>query len=76
MSVILATQYWDQEDHGLKPAQANSCWGPILKIPNTKKIGASGVAQVVRVPAYQAQGPEFKPHYWKKKKKKKETLEF
>jgi hypothetical protein len=27
----------DQEDHGLKPAQANSSQYPILKIPNTKK---------------------------------------
>jgi hypothetical protein len=27
----------DQEDRGLKPAQANSSQDPILKIPNTKK---------------------------------------
>jgi hypothetical protein len=27
----------DQEDHGLKPTQANSSWDPILKRSNTKK---------------------------------------
>jgi hypothetical protein len=27
----------DQEDHGSKPAQANSSRDPILKIPNPKK---------------------------------------
>jgi hypothetical protein len=27
----------DQEDHGLKPAQANSCRDPISKRPITKK---------------------------------------
>jgi hypothetical protein len=51
----------DQEDQGLKPAQANSLWDPSLKIPNTKRAG--GVAPGV--------GPEFKPQYHKKKKKKK-----
>jgi hypothetical protein len=40
----------DQEDHGLKPARANSSQDPISKIPNTKRAG--GVAQGV--------GPEFK----------------
>jgi hypothetical protein len=39
----------DQEDHGLKPAQANSSQYPILKIPNTKKKKkrTGGVAQVI-----------------------------
>jgi hypothetical protein len=41
----------DQEDQGSKPAQANSLWDPILKIPNTKRAGR--VAQ--------GEGPEFKP---------------
>jgi hypothetical protein len=27
----------DQEDHNLKPTQANSLWDPILKNPTTKK---------------------------------------
>jgi hypothetical protein len=49
----------DQEDHSLKPAQANSSQNPILKIPNgIKKAG--GIAQDV--------GPKFKPWYHKKKK--------
>jgi hypothetical protein len=43
----------DQEDHNLKPGQANSSQDPISKIPNTRRIG--GVAQGV--------GPEFKPQY-------------
>jgi hypothetical protein len=41
----------DQEDHGLKPAQANSSARPYLKKPFTKMAGA--VAQGV--------DPEFKP---------------
>jgi hypothetical protein len=49
----------DQEDHSLKPAQANSLQDPISKIPNIKRTG--GVAQGV--------GSEFKPRYCKKKKK-------
>jgi hypothetical protein len=49
----------DQEDHGSKPAQANSVRDPILKIPNTKRVG--GMAQGV--------GPEFNTQYCKKKKK-------
>jgi hypothetical protein len=49
----------DQEDGGLKPAQANSLQDPISKIPITKRAG--GVAQ--------GEGPEFKPQYHKKKKK-------
>jgi hypothetical protein len=51
----------DQEDHSLKPAWANSSGDPNFKIPNTKRAG--GVAQSV--------GPEFKPQYCQKKKKKK-----
>jgi hypothetical protein len=39
--------YSDQEDHGLKPARANSSRDPISKIPNTKKAG--GVAQGIGV---------------------------
>jgi hypothetical protein len=54
----------DQEDHSLKPAQANSLRDSISKIPNTKRAG--GVAQGI--------GPEFKPWYGKKKKKKAATM--
>jgi hypothetical protein len=43
----------DQEDCGLKLAQANSLRDPISKIPNTKRAG--GVAQGV--------GPDFMPLY-------------
>jgi hypothetical protein len=46
----------------LKPAWANRACDPISKIPKTKR--ASGVAQGI--------GPEFKPWYTKKKKKKKQ----
>jgi hypothetical protein len=45
----------------LKPAWANSLQDPILKKTHYKKI-AGGVAQGV--------GPEFKPQYRQKKKKK------
>jgi hypothetical protein len=34
--IILALGGRDQEDNGLKPAQANSSRDPILKIPNRK----------------------------------------
>jgi hypothetical protein len=45
-AVILATWGgWDQEDHGLKPAWANSSWDPISKITRAK--GTGGVAQEV-----------------------------
>jgi hypothetical protein len=37
---------WDQEDHGLKPASANSLQDPISKITRAKWTG--GVAQVVQ----------------------------
>jgi hypothetical protein len=55
----------DQEDHVLKPAQANSLWDlSQKKNPSQKRAG--GVAQGV--------GSEFKPQYWKKKKKRKMSL--
>jgi hypothetical protein len=47
----------DHEDHGSKPARANSSRNPISKIPITKRAGRV-------VPG---EGPEFKPHYHKKK---------
>jgi hypothetical protein len=50
----------DQVDYVSKPAQGGSSRDPILKIPAIKKTGS--VAQDV--------GPEFKPQYCKKKKKK------
>jgi hypothetical protein len=43
----------DQEDHGSKPAWANSSRDPISKNPSQKRAG--GATQVV--------GPEFKPQY-------------
>jgi hypothetical protein len=52
----------DQEDLGSKTAQTNSLRDPISKRPNTQKKRADAVAQGV--------GPEFKPQYCKKKKKK------
>jgi hypothetical protein len=50
----------DQKDLSLKPAQTNSSQDPISKNPSQKRIG--GVAENV--------GPEFKPYYCQKKKKK------
>jgi hypothetical protein len=47
----------DQEDHGSKPAQANSLQDPILKKTHHKER-ASEAAQGV--------GPEFKPQYCEK----------
>jgi hypothetical protein len=38
--------YWggrDQVDHNLRPAQANSSWDPVPKIPNTKKNWWTGL---------------------------------
>jgi hypothetical protein len=49
----------DQEDHVSKPVQANNLRDLILKNPSQKRAG--GAAQGV--------GPEFKPQYWKKKKR-------
>jgi hypothetical protein len=55
----------EQEDHGSKPARANSLRDPISKKPITKRV--DGVAQ--------GEGPEFKPQCRKRKKKKrKETV--
>jgi hypothetical protein len=60
MPVVLATQGRDQEDHGLKPARANSSWDLILKKPITKRR-ADEVAQGV--------GPEFKQQQqWQKER--------
>jgi hypothetical protein len=54
----------DQEDNSLKPAQANSSMRPCLeKNPSQKRAG--GVAQGV--------GPEFKPQYGEKKKKRTQS---
>jgi pSer/pThr/pTyr-binding forkhead associated (FHA) protein len=50
----------DQEDQGLKPVQANSSQEPISK-KNQHKIGLVEWLEV---------GPEFKPQYREKKKKK------
>jgi hypothetical protein len=50
----------DQEDRGLKPAQANSSRDPILKKKSHHKKRAGGVVQCV--------GPEFKPSAAKKKR--------
>jgi hypothetical protein len=47
----------DQEDHCSKPAQANSSWDPISKKTHHKQ------AQDV--------GPQFKPLYCKKKKRRR-----
>jgi hypothetical protein len=49
----------DQEDHGGKPAQANSSQDPISN-KNPSQKGTGGVAQGV--------GPEFKPQFTKEKK--------
>jgi hypothetical protein len=52
----------DQEDHGLKPDQANSLRDRTSKIPITKMSG--GVAQ--------GEGSEFKPQCLKQTNKKNE----
>jgi hypothetical protein len=56
----------DQEDHGLKPDQANSLQASISKHPSPKKKKkkkrAGGMAQ--------GENPEFKTHYCKKQNKK------
>jgi hypothetical protein len=54
----------DQEDHLSKPDWANSSQDPISKNPSQKRAG--GVAQGV--------GPEFKPQYFKRKKKQQKTI--
>jgi hypothetical protein len=50
----------DQEDRGSKSAPANSSRDPTSKTPSQKRAG--GMVQGV--------GPQFKPQYCKKKKKK------
>jgi hypothetical protein len=54
----------DQEDHGSKPAWANSWWEPISKKPNTKKEWWRGSRCIL----------EFKHKYCQKEKKKKNHL--
>jgi hypothetical protein len=49
----------DQEGCTSKPAWANSLQDPILKMPFTKRSGVMAQGEV----------PEFKPKYYKKKKK-------
>jgi hypothetical protein len=51
----------DQEDHGTKPAQANSSQDPVTKIKKNHKKRAGRVAQ--------GTGLDFK-HQWYQKKKK------
>jgi hypothetical protein len=59
MPIILATQEArDQEDRGLKLAQANSLRDHLGKTHHKKK-GAGGIAQGI--------GPEFNPQYSQKK---------
>jgi hypothetical protein len=53
----------DQEDHGSKPALANSLRDPISKKPITKKKKAIRMAQ--------CGGPEFRSQYQKKKQNPK-----
>jgi hypothetical protein len=54
----------DQEDCDLKPAWANSSWD--LSQKTLHKNRADGMAQ--------DEGPEFKPQYWKRKKKKSKYI--
>jgi hypothetical protein len=67
----------DQEDHGLKPAQANSSQDPISKKPITKKQNKKNhqknPSQKRAGEVTQGVGPEFKPQYKKKKERKKPT---
>jgi hypothetical protein len=70
--ILLATRHQsvahyggrDQEDCSSKSAWANSSQDPISKNPSQKRAG--GVAQSL--------GPEFKPQYCKKRKKRKEKF--
>jgi hypothetical protein len=50
----------DQENHSLKPAQANNVQDSYLEKNPSHTKKADGVAQGV--------DPEFKPQYWGKKK--------
>jgi hypothetical protein len=54
----------DQKNRSLKPAWVNSSRDPISRNPSQKWAG--GVAQ--------GEGPEYKPWYCKKKKKKRYTF--
>jgi hypothetical protein len=56
----------DQDDGGLKAAQANRSRDPISKKTHHKKKGGGGVAQGI--------GPEFKPQYYQKKTKQNSLL--
>jgi hypothetical protein len=56
MPIIPATRETDQEDHGLKPAQANEFVRPYLQKNPSQKRAGRGV---------QSEGPEFKPQYSK-----------
>jgi hypothetical protein len=51
----------DQEDHSLSPAWANTSWDPHLEITGAKWAKS-------RVPALQAQSPEFKSQSHQKNK--------
>jgi hypothetical protein len=59
---------WDQEDHGLRPAWANSLWSPISKITRAR---AGAVAQVVRCLPSKYEASSLNPSTTKRKKKKK-----
>jgi hypothetical protein len=52
----------EQEDHGLRPAQANSSRDPVSKIPSTKR--ASGAAQVVTVLRSKCESLTSSPRAW------------
>jgi hypothetical protein len=53
--------YRDQKDFGSKPAQVNNSMRPHLKKKKKNLITGKGWWSV------QGVGPEFKPHYYKKK---------
>jgi hypothetical protein len=56
---------WDQEDHGLNPAEENSSLNPISKNHQSKIEWRCGSRN--KAPALQEWGPEFKPVPPKKK---------
>jgi hypothetical protein len=58
----------DQENYSSKPTLGNSLQDSILKISNIKKGWHSYSSG--RAPAYQVWGPEFKPQFHQKEKKK------
>jgi hypothetical protein len=59
---------WDQEDHGSRPAQANSLWEPHLQNSQTKMNWRCGSSS--GTPALQVQSTEFKPQSHQKGKTK------